>query len=160
MKNLVSDPAIATRMDGTIKSILKMNGYKPNLSHEVAYAMLYAAVVEAMNQEVLMLRRESNDNGWVMKQIGINFGKIAGLAYVLPGFGIGRDDLRVEIQEGKLQLKKTVALKDVDAKNLLKTSGYDFDESFDAVKQEKKFVIAGKSKAAPTVVIPSAIAGR
>jgi hypothetical protein len=73
MKNLVSDPAIAARMDRTIQSILTMNGFKPELSNEVRYAMVYAAVVEAMNQEVLLLRRESNDNGWVMKQIGLNF---------------------------------------------------------------------------------------
>lgn len=73
MKKLVKDPAIAARMDGTIQSILRMNGFKPGLANEVAYAMVYSAVVEAMNQEVLLLRRESNDNGWVMKQIGINF---------------------------------------------------------------------------------------
>lgn len=119
-----------------------MNGFKPDLSNEVRYAMVYSAVIEAMNQEVLMLRRESNDNGWVLKQIGLNFGKVAGLAYVLPGFGIGRDDLRVEIQEGKLQMNKTIALKDVDAKKLLVDSGYTFSDSFDAVKQEKKFVIS------------------
>lgn len=73
MSKLVSDPTIAARMDGTIRTILKLNGYRPDLSQEAAYAVLYAAVVEAMNQEVLLLRRESNDNGWVMKQIGVNF---------------------------------------------------------------------------------------
>ncbi len=105
VKHLVTDSAIATRMDNTIQSLLKINGYKADMSQEAAYAVLYSAVVEAMNQEVLLLRRESNDNGWVMKQIGVNFGKIAGLTYVLPGFRVGRDDLITQVHVGTEKVK-------------------------------------------------------
>jgi hypothetical protein len=160
VKNLVTDPAIAARMDWTIQSILTMNGFKSDLSNEVRYTMVYSAIVEAMNQEVLLLQRESNDNGWVMKQIGVNFGKVAGLAYILPGFGIGKDDLRVEIEEGKLQMKKTVALSGVDANKLLVDSGYTLTDSFDKVKAVKQFVITGKDKPVPTVVIDKELSGK
>lgn len=77
---------------------------------------------------------------------------------MLPGFRLGKDDLRVELEHSKVTRTEALKLESQDAKKLLGASGYTFTESFDEKKAQKSFLIQGKGKAAPTVIVPPEIA--
>lgn len=153
MKWLVSDPAIAARMDSEIRQLLIRNGYDSLKSQEEIYAVLYSAVIEVMNMEVLRLRREGNDNGTTLKQIGINFGKIGPLTYILPGFRIGRDDLLVWITQAPKKISETYILDGKGAENILRDAWYTLTQQFESNLWKKTFTITPSAEGKPALKV-------
>ena len=108
LKTMIKDPALATRMTLELKTILASNNFSASNNPDAKYMVMYSSLSEVMNMEILRLYREKNDSGWVLDQIGLNFGQMSGLAYVMVGGRIERNDFQVEIQEVKTNRKTTL----------------------------------------------------
>lgn len=101
LKSIITNTAIATRMTTELKTILDHNQFNQVTSPDAKYMVMNSSLAEVMNMEILRLYREKNDTGWVLDQIGVNFGQMAGLAYILIGARMERNDFQVEIQKVK-----------------------------------------------------------
>lgn len=101
LSKIISDPSIRERMTVELKNVLTRNSIGAATTPEAKYMVMYSSIVEVMNMEVLRLYREKNDMGWTLDQIGVNFGELAGLIYVLPGFRIEKNDLQIQFTQYK-----------------------------------------------------------
>jgi hypothetical protein len=79
--------------------------------------VLYSALSEVINMETLRLYRERNDMGWTLEELGVSFGKLAGLAYILPGARFERGDLQIQFQKQKVQAG--LEIKDINISTLV-----------------------------------------
>ncbi len=105
-------------MTKNLKVFLEANKYDPASPDLVKETVMKSSIMEAMNIELLSLYRQKNDMGWVLDQAGINFGQLAGIAYIIPGFRFAKTDMITEItkhsKSGELSRKSQT----LDAKTL------------------------------------------
>ncbi len=95
LSKIISNPAIAERMTTDLRVILEKNQFSAATTPDGKYMVMYSSILEVMNMEVLRLYREKNDMGWTVDQLGLNFGRLWGILYVLPGFRIEKNDLQI-----------------------------------------------------------------
>ncbi len=93
LKWIVTNTDIAESMTKNLKVFLTENKYDPASPDLIKETVMKSSIMEAMNIELLSLYRQKNDMGWVLDQAWVNFGQLAGLAYILPGFRIARTDM-------------------------------------------------------------------
>ncbi len=95
LSKIIPNPAIAERMTADLRVILEKNQFSAATTPDGKYMVMYTSILEVMNMEVLRLYREKNDMGWTVDQFGLNFGRLWGILYVLPGFRIEKNDLQI-----------------------------------------------------------------
>ncbi len=105
-------------MTKNLKVFLEANKYDPTSSDIVKETVMKSSIMEAMNIELLSLYRQKNDMGWVLDQAGINFGQLAGIAYIIPGFRFAKTDMITEITKTSKSRELTREKKDIDTKTL------------------------------------------
>ena len=68
-----------------IQQLLTAGGYD-GLTPEQKPIALHTALVDAVRERGNMVKEMMKNNGWGLSAIGLNFGRFAGLTYVIPGF--------------------------------------------------------------------------
>lgn len=105
-------------MTKNLKVFLEANKYDPTASDLVKETVMKSSIMEAMNIELLSLYRQKNDMGWVLDQAGINFGQLAGIAYIIPGFRFAKTDMITEITKHSKSREIARNNQSLDAKTL------------------------------------------
>ena len=121
LKWIVTSPDIVESMTKNLKVFLEANKYDPAASDLVKETVMKSSIMEAMNIELLSLYRQKNDMWWVLDQAGVNFGQLAGLAYIIPGFRIARSDLVVEYTKSTATKKVGETINTIDGTTLFST---------------------------------------
>lgn len=85
--NPESNSWINTRM-----SQLLTAGEYDNLQTDQKPIALHTALIDAVRERANMVKEMMKNNGWGLSAIGLNFGKFAGLTYVIPGFSWSKVD--------------------------------------------------------------------
>ena len=139
---IIPNPAIAERMNTELHTLLARNRYDTTWDNlEAGYAILYSSILEVMNMEMIRLQRENNDKWMVMRQIGVNFGELAGMAYILPGIRFGTDTMNTVIREEKTKVRESFSWDRQSAEQILTEAGYSLTSKFDPENKQQVFTI-------------------
>ncbi len=105
-------------MTKNLRVLLTENKYDPASPDLIKETVMKSAIMEVMNIEIINISRQKNDMGWVLDQAGINFGQLAGLAYILPGFRVARTDMFTGITQHTSRQKVGETIKAIDKNTL------------------------------------------
>ena len=117
---IVSNKMMGIRMASDLRQFLVSNWYEQATSLESRYLMIQTALTKIIENEVMILQREKNDTGWVMSQIGLNFGQLAGIAYILPWVRFEKSDFQV----GFKKVNQVVTMDENGTNELLSSAWY------------------------------------
>lgn len=80
------NPANNEWINTRTQQLLTAGGYDSMTDANQKEIALHTALVDAVREKAYMVKEMIKDNEWGLTAIGVNFGKFAGLTYILPGF--------------------------------------------------------------------------